>query len=120
MIEGRFGDRGELFFEIELITMNGFNLPVDVILDTGFTEFLAINKQDVGLLKWTFLRQNELQTAQGLATFDTYLGKVVIDSQEFEIPIFAGDEVQEILLGCQWLKIFDLVARYQEGILRLE
>ena len=36
--------------------MNEFKLPVDAILDTGFTEFLAINKQDLGVLKWTLVK----------------------------------------------------------------
>ena len=45
MIHGKFGKRGELFFEINLITADGLNLPVDVLLDTGFTEFMVINQQ---------------------------------------------------------------------------
>ncbi|NEQ28156.1 MAG: aspartyl protease, partial [Microcoleus sp. SIO2G3] len=38
----------------------------------------------------------------------------------FEIPVFAGEEIQEILLGSQWLKLFMLVANYQEGRVTLE
>ena len=71
------------------------------MLDTGFTEFLAINKQDIESLGWSFLSQDKLRTAQEEATFDIYLGKVVIDGQEFEIPVFASEEIQEILLGSQ-------------------
>lgn len=44
MIEGRFGSKGELFFEIELMTGDGLSFPVEAMLDTGFTEFLAINQ----------------------------------------------------------------------------
>ena len=44
MIQGNFGDNGQLFFEIDLITSDGLNLPVDAMFDTGFTGFLAINK----------------------------------------------------------------------------
>ncbi len=120
MIQGRFGEKGELFFKIELITPDGLNLPVDVMLDTGFTEFLAINRQDLEELGWLFIRQDRLRTAQEEADFDIYLGKVILDGREFEIPVFSGDEIQEILLGSQWLKSFDLVAKYREGILRLE
>jgi hypothetical protein len=29
MIEGNFDDIGHIFFEIDLITIDGFNLPVD-------------------------------------------------------------------------------------------
>lgn len=50
MIEGNFGDSGQLFCEIDLITSDGLNLPVDAMLDTGFTDFLAINKQDLECL----------------------------------------------------------------------
>ncbi|GAB4175652.1 MAG: hypothetical protein Fur006_06240 [Coleofasciculaceae cyanobacterium] len=66
------------------------------------------------------MSQDKLKTAQGEATFDIYLGKVIIDGQEFEIPVFAGEEIQEILLGSQWLKLFMLVANYQEGRVTLE
>jgi hypothetical protein len=31
MIQGRFGERGEIFFKIELMTGDGINLPVDAI-----------------------------------------------------------------------------------------
>lgn len=93
---------------------------MEATLDTGFTKFLGINKQDVESLGWSFLSQDKLRTAQGEATFDIYLGKVVINGQEFEISIFAGKEIQEILLGSQWLKLFRLVANYQEGRITLE
>ncbi len=43
MIRGYFGERKQLFFEIELITNDGLNLPVDALFDTGFTGFMAIN-----------------------------------------------------------------------------
>ncbi|BAZ29000.1 hypothetical protein NIES4074_14370 [Cylindrospermum sp. NIES-4074] len=50
MIQGYFGDEGQLFFEVELITSDGLNLPVEIMLDTGFTGFMAINKQDLDVL----------------------------------------------------------------------
>jgi len=53
-------------------------------------------------------------TAQGEAFFDIYLGRVRIDGQEYEIPVFAGEAIQEILLGSRWLKQFILVANYQQ------
>jgi predicted aspartyl protease len=47
MIQGTFGDNCEIFFPVDLITGDGVNLSIDALLDTGFTEFLAINKQDI-------------------------------------------------------------------------
>jgi len=47
MISGRFGENGELNFEIELITADGEGYPVEVLLDTGFTTgWLALDTQD--------------------------------------------------------------------------
>ncbi len=37
-----------------------------------------------------------------------------------KIPVFAGDEIQEILLGSRWLKLFILVANYSQNIVSLE
>ena len=119
MIHGKFGKRGELFFEINLITADGLNLPVDVMLDTGFTGFMAINKQDLDGLDWNYMGDETLKTAQGESLFERYAGKVLIDRQEYEIPVFAGDEITEILLGSQWLKILPLVVNYQAGLLSL-
>ena len=114
MIQGIFGEKGQLFFEIELVTADGLNL-----FNTGFTGFLAINKQDLDALNWDFIREEELRTAQGETIFERYLGKVLLDGQEYEIPVFAGDEITEVLLGSEWLKIQALTVNYQAGILTL-
>ena len=119
MIEGYFGDGGQLFFEIDLINADGLNLPVETMLDTGFTGFLAINKQDLEALDWQFIREQELITAQGEKAFDLYLGKVILDDQEYEIPVYAGDELTEILLGSRWLEFLPLVVNFQAGVLTL-
>jgi predicted aspartyl protease len=119
MIQGMFDNRGQLFFEIEFISDDGLNLPVDAILDTGFTGFMAINKQDLDGLNWQFIRKERLRTAQGEARFYIYLGKVLLDGREYEIPVYAGDEIIEVLLGSEWLKILPLVVNYQADILTL-
>jgi predicted aspartyl protease len=53
MIQGQFGGKGEPFFEIELISADGSMFSVYALFDTGFTGFLAINKQDLEGLNWT-------------------------------------------------------------------
>jgi len=119
MIQGTFGDDGELFFEIELLTAQGLALPVDVLLDTGFSEWLVINKQDLPGLDWVYIHKRVMQMAQGESSFDIYLGNVRIDKQEFEIPVCVGEDVTEILLGRQWLKTRRLVVDIAKGVLTL-
>ncbi|MFE1748236.1 aspartyl protease [Coleofasciculus sp. H7-2] len=104
MIQGNLGDDDELFFEIDLIATEGLELPVDAMLDTGFSAWLAINDQDLEGLDWTYVTNRTMRTAQGDTSFDIYVGKVRIDGQEFDIPVHVGDGVPEILLGRQWLK----------------
>jgi predicted aspartyl protease len=47
MINGKFGEIGELFFEIDLIAADRERFPIEVLLDTGFTTgWLALDTQD--------------------------------------------------------------------------
>lgn len=119
MIHGVFGDEGQLFFEIELVATNGSKLPMEIMLDTGFTGFLARNKQDLGALKWVFNGNEWMLTPKGQVRLTKYLGKVVLDGQEYELPVYAGDDITEVLLGSLWLKILPLAVNYQAGILTL-
>ncbi|WP_293129216.1 hypothetical protein [Microcoleus sp. bin38.metabat.b11b12b14.051] len=57
MIHGWFSDDNELFFERELIADNGLELPVDALLDTAFSGWLAMDIQDLEGLDWTYLKQ---------------------------------------------------------------
>lgn len=119
MIQGNFGDDGELFFEIELIAADGLELPVDVYMDTAFSGWLAMNSQDLEGLDWVFLRERRMRLAQGEALLDIYAGKVRIDGQDFDIPVHAGVGVAEFLLGRQWLKTRRLVVDMPSGVLTL-
>ena len=120
MMEGIFGDQDELFFEISLIADNGLELPVDALLDTGFSGWLAINDQDLDGLDWTYVNKEKMRTAKGEFNFDIYVGKVRIDEQEFDIPVHVGAGVPEILIGRQWLKTRRLVVDMAAGVLTLE
>lgn len=122
MISGRFGENGELLFEIELIATSGDRFPVEVLFDTGFTTgFLAINFQDLEVLEWPLIQSKiEMTTARGDEFFDLYEGKVVVDSQEWIVPVYVGDELPGILMGAQWLEMMQLIVNKPRGILTLE
>ncbi|MEZ2231013.1 aspartyl protease [Microcoleus sp.] len=120
MIQGTFGDEDELFFEISLIADNGLELPVDALLDTGFSGWLAMNDQDLDGLDWTYVKQEKMRTAKGEFNFDLYAGKVRFEGQEFDIPVHVGAGVPEFLIGRQLLKNRRLVVDISAGILTLE
>ena len=62
MIQGYFGDRGELFFEIDLRTVDGSVFTVNALLDTG-TDWLAMDIQDIDSLGWSYVREQDMRTA---------------------------------------------------------
>jgi predicted aspartyl protease len=122
MIAGRFGENGELFFEIEFLTVDGERFSTEALLDTGFTTgWLAINSQDLEALQWSLIAsQIQMQTARGGEYFDLYEGKVFLDGREFLIPVHVGDEIPDFLLGTQWLEIVEIVVNKPKGVLTLE
>ena len=105
MIEGFFGSKGELYFDIDLITDLEETITVAALLDTGFTDWLGMNTQDVVALGWQELERREMTTALGEGEFSIYEGRVVFDSEESIIPVVVGDEIVEVLLGLKWLEV---------------
>lgn len=69
MILGDFGGDGEIFFEIDLITADDLELPVTAMLDTGFTELLAVNSQDLEALGWRFFARKTIKNSAGNQDF---------------------------------------------------
>ncbi|MCL1470808.1 aspartyl protease [Argonema antarcticum] len=121
MISGKFGDIGELIFELDLIAVDGERFTIDVLLDTGFTTgWLALDTQDVVSLGWSMIEsERAMQTARGEEFFDIYEGRVVLDGQEYIIPVLAGGDIPESLLGLQWLKMLPLTVNFAAGVLTL-
>ncbi len=122
MIDGRFGDNKELFFEIQLVAANDEEFLVEALLDTGFTDgWLAIDTQDLDALGWSLMAlQVEMTTAQGSARFDIYSGKVIVDGVEVMVPVHVGDNLPETIMGSFWLGIMRLVADNPNDVLTLE
>jgi predicted aspartyl protease len=73
MIQGNFGSKGELYFEIELIAVDGSVVAVDALLDTGFTEWLAMDIQDILSLGWLYVDRQEMHTVSAVYTFQGYI-----------------------------------------------
>jgi predicted aspartyl protease len=120
MIYGEFNTQGELIFEIGLIAADGDIMPVQSLLDTGFTGWLAIDNQDALSLGWFVdINPSRMRTARGEARFNLYQGSVFVDEEEFAIPVLGGDELQDILLGVLWLQTKRLVADFPTGVLTL-
>ena len=95
MISGEFNSKGELIFEISLIAADGDIIPVKPLLDTGFTDWLAIDTQDAARLGWLLLSQKQqMRTSRGDARFNIYQGKVILDDQEYIIPVLGGDALR--------------------------
>lgn len=120
MIAGEFDSEGKLFFEIGLVAANGEIILTNALLDTGFTDWLAMNNQDVESLGYTNLEdERPMQTAQGEALFSLYTGTVELDGQQFNIPVLAGETIDEVLLGLPWLRTRRLVVDVLAGVLTL-
>jgi len=118
-MDGFFGDEDALLFDINLITSDGLELPVDAMLDTGFSYWLAIDEQDLDALGWTYIDQQIMRTARGDVKFEIYLGKVKFSGQELDIPVHVGKGLTEVLLGRQWLRTKRLVVDITAGELTL-
>lgn len=118
-MNGFFGDEDALLFEISLIASDGLELPVDAMLDTGFSYFLAINEQDLDALNWNYFDQQVMQTARGDVKFDIYIGKVRFGEQEYDIPVHVGKGLGEVLLGRQWLQNMRLIVDISSDVLTL-
>jgi predicted aspartyl protease len=119
MISGFIGDEDAILFEIDLIAADGLKLPVDALLDTGFSYWLAMNEQDVEGLGWERVRAQVMRTARGDVRFDIYLGRVEFDGEELDIPVHVGQELTEVLLGRKWLVNRQLVVNLPDGELTL-
>ena len=120
MISGIFNRKGELIFDISLIAADETTVPVRALFDTGFNDWLLINNKTAEYLGWVQEDDRIVQTAAGITLLNVYEGIILIDGEEFIIPVLGGDEIKKILLGVRWLKFKRLIADYSAGILTLD
>ena len=91
MIEGYFGENGQLFFEIELVTNDGLNLAVDALFDSGFAGFMAKVIIDTNVLVSAVLKGREPRDVI----------QFVVDSP-----------------NCDWVVSEEILAEYQDVLSR--
>ncbi|RKZ40055.1 MAG: aspartyl protease [Gammaproteobacteria bacterium] len=120
MIRGNINSQGELFFEMGLIASDKSVMFTHAILDTGFTDWIAMNIQDVESLGWAFIKTQKKYTANGIIEFNLYAGTVFFDEQEFAIEVIGGNEFTHVLMGLQWLKHRRLIVDRKMDRLTLE
>ena len=71
-------------------------------------------------VKWSLIERNRtMQMAPGEELFDIYEGRVLLNQQEYIIPVVASLGIPEPLLGLQWLKMLPLGVNFLAGILKL-
>lgn len=116
---GTFGDEDALLFEIALINSRGLELQIEALFDTGFSYWLAVDKQDINGFGWTYIDQQNMATARGNFKFDIYAGKIKLDGQEYDIPVHVGNGLSEVLLGRQWLTTRRLLVDMPQRLLTL-
>lgn len=61
-----------------------------------------------------------MQTARGEEFFDLYEGRILLDNQEYIVPVHVGAGIPEVLLGLQWLETRKLVLDRPQQVLMLE
>lgn len=120
MIQGSFGENGELYFRIDLIAADGSEITVNALLDTGCTDWLVMDIQDVESLEWSYILEQRRQTARGVAKFYLYKGTVSFNGQKLTIPVLGGKQITEILIGLPWLENRRLVVDRKADLLTLE
>ncbi|NEO47062.1 MAG: hypothetical protein F6K55_24245 [Moorea sp. SIO4A3] len=69
--------------------------------------------------RWQYIDKQKMQTARGEENFWLYQGVVCLDGQELTIPVLAGTEITEVLLGLPWLEERRLVVDRKAGLLSL-
>jgi predicted aspartyl protease len=117
---GHFNNKGELFFEMGLMAIDSSIMTVDAMLDTGFTDWLAMNTQDIESLEWVFIKTQKKHTASGLVKFNLYVGTVFFDEKEITIPVIGGKGFTHTLMGLQWLQHRRLIVDRKMDQLTLE
>ena len=60
-----------------------------------------------------------MQKARVEEYFELYAGKVLLDEQEFNIPVVAAIDIPKNLLGWQWLQTLRLVVDFPARVLTL-
>ena len=114
MIRGTVRDKLELVVPITVLAADGSSARLDALLDTGFTEFLALPPRIVASLGLRRLGLTDLLLADGSAIVDdVYVGAIDWDGEALAVPISSIETTP--LVGMKLLDECKVTFRVVEG-----
>jgi clan AA aspartic protease len=114
MIRGRVDHRYEIRLTIPVLSPGGVELPVEAILDTGFTGALSLPRSIIQTLGLTWRMVGEAVLADGrVGDFQLFDAVVMFDSRPKRTVVYAIEG--KPLLGTKLLIDTSLFAQIQVG-----
>ena len=115
MISGFVRDNGvEAVIGVVLSGVDGRQIKVDAVVDTGFTNYLTLPHSVISSLGFPWNGQQLGTLADGSERlFDYYTASIVWDDRTIAIPVNATDS--EPLIGMALLEGYDLHIQVVEG-----
>lgn len=94
MIVGEVTPNREVVIRLELRGTSGVCVPVQAVLDTGFTEYLALPAAIVRQLGWPKIYTDRMMLAdRSIVVFDVFDGVIDWHGQDRAIEVHAGGDV---------------------------
>ena len=114
MITGAVNARNELIVRLQLYDGTGQLQDIDAVIDTAFSEMLALPPADVARLGLPWFTQDRTVPADGTVyTLDVFLATLVWDGGARQVHVYAIGNSR--LLGTGLLVGHDLRARVEPG-----
>lgn len=92
MIQGSVNAFREAVLPLQLRAPDGRLVDLDAIIDTGFSDYLALPPAVVAALQLPYYGTADYELGDGdVVTFRLYMTEAVWGGQEFEVPVLASD-----------------------------
>jgi clan AA aspartic protease len=114
MIRGQVNAYREAILPIHLHTPSAQIVPLDAVVDTGFSDYLSIPPALVSSLHLAYYGTADYELGDGaLVTFRIYTATVDWDGQQINVPVLASDG--GILIGMRLLYGYQLFVDVIDG-----